>query len=189
MAVTVDALADALGVSRGAVTTIKVTAGGSGYTSPPAVAIGAPPSRGTQATATATIDDDGAVTITVTSGGSGYTSPPDVAVGAPPSRGTQATATATIEGNNEAARLLSIAGALVDAYLRDPDDTLECPEGIRDEAVIRTAGHVQGRAGYGKGDGRMKIGTSIQIDIRTARSAVRQSGAAALLSPWTLRTA
>ena len=95
----------------------------------------------------------------------------------------------TDAGIVEAGRLLAIAGALVDAYLRDPDDTLECPVAIRDEAVIRTAGHVQNRAGYGKADGRMKVGTSIQIEIRTARSAVRQSGAAALLAPWVRRTA
>lgn len=89
----------------------------------------------------------------------------------------------------EAGRLLSIAGELVDAYRRDPNDELECPAAVRDEAIIRTAGHVQNRAGFGKADGRLKVSTSIQIEIRTARSAVRQSGAGALLAPWVRRTA
>ena len=95
----------------------------------------------------------------------------------------------TDAGIVEAGRLLTLAGALVDAYLRDPDDTLECPEAIRDEAVIRTAGHVQNRAGFGRAHGRLKVGGA-QIDVQpAARSAVRQSGAAAVLAPWVKRTA
>ena len=86
-----------------------------------------------------------------------------------------------------AARLLSIATELVAAYLRGATD---CPEAIRDEAVIRTAGHVQARAGYGLLEGRMKVGGSLQYDLQpAARAAVRQSGAAALLAPWVRRTA
>ena len=89
----------------------------------------------------------------------------------------------------EGARLLSIAESLVDAYRRDPDDEMGCPESIRDEAVIRTAGHVrQGRSGFGAVEGRFKI-SSAQFDLQPlARSAVRQSGAAALLAPWVRRT-
>ncbi len=67
----------------------------------------------------------------------------------------------TDAGIVEAGRLLAIAGALVTAYLRDPDDTLECPAAIRDEATIRTAGHVKNRAGFGKGDGRFKVGPAL----------------------------
>ena len=90
----------------------------------------------------------------------------------------------------EAARLLSLAGALVDAYLRDPDDTLECPVAIRDEAIIRTAGHVKGRRNFGQIEGRLKAGGAHIGELQpAARSAVRQSGAAALLAPWVLRTA
>ena len=89
----------------------------------------------------------------------------------------------------EAGRLLTIAGELVDAYLRDPDDTLECPETVRDEALIRTAGHVMNRAAFGRAHGRLKV-SGAQIDVQpAARSAVRQSGAGALLAPWVLRTA
>lgn len=88
----------------------------------------------------------------------------------------------------EGARLLSIAGALVDAYLRGAAD---CPEAIRNEAVIRTAGHVRtGRHGYGRVEGRMEVGDSVRLNLQpAARSPVRQSGAAALLAPFVKRTA
>ena len=96
----------------------------------------------------------------------------------------------TDAGIVEAARLLSIAGALVDAYLRDPDDTLECPVAIRDEAIIRTAGHARGRRNFGQIEGRLRAGGAHIGELQpAARSAVRQSGAAALLAPWVLRTA
>ncbi len=96
-----------------------------------------------------------------------------------------------ITGNGaetEGERLLSIAGALVDAYLRGATD---CPEAIRDEATIRTAGHVRkGRAGFGRVEGRFEVGEAITLNLTpAARSAVRQSGAAALLAPWVKRTA
>ena len=96
----------------------------------------------------------------------------------------------TDAGIVEAGRLLTLAGALVDAYLRDPDDTLECPETVRDEAIIRTAGHARGRHNYGQIEGRLKAGGAHMGELQpAARSAVRQSGAAALLAPWVLRTA
>ena len=87
----------------------------------------------------------------------------------------------------EADRLLTLAGALVEAYARDPGH--RCPETVMDEAIIRTAGHLQNRAGFGRADGRFKAG-GVQFNVApAARSAVRQSGAAALLAPWVLRTA
>ena len=90
----------------------------------------------------------------------------------------------------EAGRLLSVASGLVTAYLRGATD---CPEAIQDEAVIRTAGHVQNRAGFGHVEGKLRAGgSSGGVEIPTvgpARSPVRQSGAAALLAPWVKRTA
>ena len=194
MALTVDALADALGVSRGAVTAIQVTDAGSGYdpAAPPMVKVDAPPDGGTRATAAAVVSEAGALTaINVVLKGSGYAAPPTVAIlwmGVSAAAPRTATAAATID-DNEAGRLRTIAGALVDAYLHDPDDTMGCPETIRDEAVIRTAGHLQNRVGFGRADGRFKVGGA-QFNIApAARSAVRQSGAAALLAPWVKRTA
>ena len=87
--------------------------------------------------------------------------------------------------DTECARILPIAKLLVTAYLRGAD----CPDAIRDEAIIRTAGHLQNRAGFGRVDGRFKVGGA-QFNVSPgARSAVRQSGAAALLAPWVKRTA
>ena len=87
----------------------------------------------------------------------------------------------------EADRLLTLAGALVEAYARDPGH--RCPETVMDEAIIRTAGHLQKRMGFGRVDGRFKV-SGAQFNVSPgARSAVRQSGAAALLAPWVKRTA
>ena len=85
----------------------------------------------------------------------------------------------------EATRLLAVAGPLVDAYLRGGD----CPAAVRDEAVIRTAGHVQNRAAYGTVEGRMKVGGAQWVLSPAAAGSVRQSGAAALLAPYVRRTA
>ena len=92
----------------------------------------------------------------------------------------------TDAGIVEAGRLLAIAGELVDAYLRG---STTCPAAIRDEAVIRTAGHLQPKRGYGLIEGRLKVG-GINVPFTPASvSAVRQSGAGALLAPWVRRTA
>ena len=90
----------------------------------------------------------------------------------------------------EAGRLLSIAGALVTAYLHDDPDDTDCPEAIRDEAVVRTAGHVMNRAGFGRVEGTVAVGSTMKTPLAPmARSAVRQSGAAALLAPFVRRSA
>ena len=83
----------------GTITGIAVGQAGSGYSSdnPPNVVIAAPPTGGTQATATATVDTGGTVTgFTVTQAGSGYdpANPPAVTITG--GGGTGATATATV---------------------------------------------------------------------------------------------
>src|SRR5690349_5582003 len=82
-------------IPNGGLTAITLTAGGSGYTSP-TVTISAPPTGGTQATATATVCSTGCPLsgIVVDTGGAGYISAPTITI-APPSSGTTATATAT----------------------------------------------------------------------------------------------
>ena len=91
----------------------------------------------------------------------------------------------TDPGIVEATRLLAIGKALVDAYLRGGD----CPDAVRNEAVIRTAGHVQNRRTFGAQEGRVKAG-GVQMDLSPAAAgAVRQSGAASLLAPYVRRTA
>lgn len=72
------------------ISSIAVTAGGSGYTSAPTVTINDP--SGSGATATATISGGSVTAITVTAGGQGYVSPTVVISGG---GGSGATATAT----------------------------------------------------------------------------------------------
>ena len=89
--------------------------------------------------------------------------------------------------NAEGARLLPLATALVAAYLRGATD---CPAEIYDESIIRTAGHVRARSPAHMSDGGRVKTSGTQIDVTAgARSAVRASGAAALLGPWVRRTA
>src|SRR5215469_1774994 len=75
----------------GAIGSITVTSGGTGYTSNPTVTISAPGGSGTTATASA---DVGAVItgVTLSSGGSGYAAGTTVTLPAPGTGGTQATA-------------------------------------------------------------------------------------------------
>ena len=83
----------------------------------------------------------------------------------------------------EAARLLSIADALVTAYLRGGT----APAAVRDESLIRTAGHARNRRTHA--GGRIKAGGLWLDTVPSATSAVRVSGAAALLSPFVRRSA
>jgi len=97
--------------NSGVDTAVMSDAGG-GYTSAPTVTIDAPsttPAR--QATATATIVDDGqnsntfAVSgITITDSGSGYPTAPNITLSAPPSGGVQATATTTVSARSNGGR-------------------------------------------------------------------------------------
>lgn len=81
----------------GQVGSIAVTQG-TGYTSAPTVAIDAPPSGGTQATAVATMVSATDITIQITNPGSGYTTAPTVTLtgGGGGGSSTEATATATL---------------------------------------------------------------------------------------------
>jgi hypothetical protein len=75
---------------------ITVSTQGLGYTTAPAVTIGAPNiAYGTTASATATVTSGTISAVTVTFAGSGYTTAPTVTIAAPPSGGGNFTATAT----------------------------------------------------------------------------------------------
>lgn len=69
-------------LTSGAVSSITINSGGSGYTSAPTITISG--GGGTGATATATLTGSSVTAITITAGGSGYTSAPTVAFSAPP---------------------------------------------------------------------------------------------------------
>ena len=96
-------------------------------------------------------------------------------------------ADATDPGIVKATALLSLSGELVDAYLRGGT----APEAIRDESIIRTAGHAQFAAAsrYGRMSGVVEV-SNLRLNLQPpAVSPVRQSGAAAILSPYVRRTA
>lgn len=83
-------------IANGRVVSFNIN-GGNFYATPPVVTISAPPSGGTQATATAVVENGRIVSLTITNEGSGYTTAPSVTVPAP--TGITATATAVIEIN------------------------------------------------------------------------------------------
>jgi hypothetical protein len=78
------------------VANIEITDAGTEYDSTAEVKI-SPPAKsvGTQATATATVENGKITDITITCAGSGYTSPPDVTLSPPKNGGKQATAAAS----------------------------------------------------------------------------------------------
>ena len=78
-----------------------------------------------------------------------------------------------------AARLGPVASALVENYAS------AAPESIKDEAVIRAAGWL-----HGNKPAIRKIGAGpIDVEFSSGQSALRNSGAMALLSPWKIRRA
>ena len=68
-------------VTAGAVSSVTVVSGGSGYTSAPSVTFSG--GGGTGAAATAVVTDGVVTAINVTNGGTGYTSAPSVTIAAP----------------------------------------------------------------------------------------------------------
>jgi hypothetical protein len=71
------------GAGKSKIVSIAVSAGGSGYTSPPIVTIAAP-ATGTTATATATISGGMVSALVITNPGSGYDAAPSVTISSPP---------------------------------------------------------------------------------------------------------
>ena len=106
----------------GAVTTLTITSGGSGYDTAPAVSI-APPVATVTATATAAVSSGAVTTITINAAGSGYFTAPTVTVTAP-SSGTTASATATVSNGVVSAIVLGNAGS---GYTTAPTVTIAAP--------------------------------------------------------------
>ena|GEM_PF-430558 len=102
-------------VTSGAVTSVAVNTGGSGYTSAPEVFI---TGVGTGATATATVSGGAVTGITVTNGGSGYTSTPSVTFAG---GGGSPSAIATVVGNAVTSLTLTSGGS---GYTTPPTVTI-----------------------------------------------------------------
>ena len=81
-----------------------------------------------------------------------------------------------------ASQLHGTAVALVDGYAT-------APEVIRDEAILRTAGYLFADEPAAKVWRRLDVGEVAVLEPRAAGSALRLSGAAALLSPWRVKRA
>lgn len=97
--------------STGAVSAVAVGAGGSGYTSAPAVSFSAPTvPGGRRATGVAVLTDDAVTSITITDAGAGYTEAPIVTLTG--GAGTGATATATL-GTATGAKDWGVKGVVV----------------------------------------------------------------------------
>ena len=85
------------------------------------------------------------------------------------------------DDDETAKRLGSTAGALVERYAPD------APQAIKNEAVIRAAGYLREQpAAAARSESTGDIST---VFAATHTSALRHSGAMALLSPWKVRRA
>lgn len=106
-----------------AVSAITVTAGGTGYTSAPTVALTG--GGGTGATAVATVSNGAVTKVTVTNPGTGYTSAPTVAFSGGGGTGATATAAYGTIGNAVVAELLAIAERLRAVIIADGPNTTD----------------------------------------------------------------
>lgn len=89
----------------------------------------------------------------------------------------------TLAGLEESMRLREIVTALVNRYA-------DAPEAIANEAAIRTAAYLRASKPQGLALRKLDLGEAgVTIEVRSAGSALRLSGAAALLSPWRVRRA
>ena len=118
--------------SSNGILSIAVANQGGGYTTAPAVTIGAPAAGGKQATAVAVLgtgDNAGkVVSITITDPGSNYTSNPTVTLAAPPTGGTQATVGTINRGvvrSEVLAEMLGIAQRLRAVIIADGPNTTD----------------------------------------------------------------
>lgn len=123
----------------GSITGANVTAGGSGYTSAPTVAITG--GGGTGATATATVSGGAVTAVTITNPGSGYTSVPSIAFSGG-GGGTGATATAVRSAEAELSLPPTRTWYTFEAYVSD------FPFSFQGNAVVTTAATMQ-RSGAG----------------------------------------
>ena len=87
------------------------------------------------------------------------------------------------DGNATAARLLAVASELVTRYAPG------APDAISNEAVTRCAGYLSADSPELRTLRKLSIADGLDIEPRAVGSALRLSGAAALLSSWRVRRA
>lgn len=103
--------------TKDGVLTVAVTAGGTGYTSAPAVGF----SGGAGSGAAATANLSNGVALAITTAGTGYTVAPTISISPPPSGGVQATATVTVNAGAITAITITNPGY---GYLEAPTVTI-----------------------------------------------------------------
>ena len=86
-------------------------------------------------------------------------------------------------GNATASRLFNVARALVERYAP------ACPDDVHTEALLRTAGFILADDPALRVLRSVKVPDALEVEPRAPGSAVRLSGAAALMSPWRERRA
>ena len=86
-------------------------------------------------------------------------------------------------GNATASRLFNVAKGLVARYAP------ACPDDVHNEALLRVAGYLHADDAAFKTLRSVKVPDALEVEPRAPGSAVRLSGAAALMSPWRERRA
>ena len=82
-----------------------------------------------------------------------------------------------------ALRLFNIAKGLVERYAPT------CPDDVHNEALLRTAGYLHADDPALRVLRSVKVPDALEVEPRAPGSAVRLSGAGALMSPWRVRRA
>jgi hypothetical protein len=171
---------NAVAIQTGTVTGITMGNNGSGYTSVPAVSIGAPnDANGIQATATARLSGGGVTGVTVSAGGSGYSSGSTVTFSAPQvAGGVAATAEVTVSGGAITAVVILTAGS---GYTSAPTVTISGGTGFVAGTVTISSSTVTGititQAGTGYSSApAITIAAPVSGVTATATSAVTVGG-------------
>lgn len=99
-------------LNNGELSNTNIYKSGIGYTTTPTVTISAPPSGGTQATATATLTNGVVSGITITDAGSGYTSAPEILIS--PSPAEPQGKVIRFDYSNRQIELINISGTFTD---------------------------------------------------------------------------
>ena len=86
-------------------------------------------------------------------------------------------------GNATASRLFNVAKGLVERYAP------ACPDDLHAEALLRTAAYMHADDPALRVLKSVKVGDALEVEPRAPGSAVRLSGAGALMSPWRVRRA
>ena len=86
-------------------------------------------------------------------------------------------------GNATASRLFNVAKGLVERYAP------ACPDDVHNEALLRTAAYLHADDPALRVLRSVKVPDALEVEPRAPGSAVRLSGAAALMSPWRVRRA